>query len=72
MARANDPDSGSSQFFICVADSEFLDGEYAAFGHVTSGQEIVDKIAKDVQPIDDNGTVPPENQPIINSIKIID
>ena len=38
MARAQDPDSASSQFFITVADSDFLDGQYAAFGHVTEGQ----------------------------------
>jgi peptidyl-prolyl cis-trans isomerase B (cyclophilin B) len=72
MARSNDPDSASSQFFICVADAEFLDGDYAAFGHVTEGQDVIDKIAKDAQPIDDNGTIPPENQPVIKSIRIIE
>ena len=72
MARAQDPDSGSSQFFICVADSEFLDGDYAAFGHVTSGQEIVDQIAKDAEPLDDNGTIAKEDQPVIESVKITD
>lgn len=72
MARAQDPDSGSSQFFIVVADSEFLDGQYAAFGHVTEGQEIADKIAADAKPIDDNGTIPPENQPVITAVRIID
>ena len=45
MARAQDPDSGSSQFFIVQADSTFLDGDYAGFGHVTEGMDIVDKIA---------------------------
>jgi peptidyl-prolyl cis-trans isomerase B (cyclophilin B) len=44
MARSQSPDSASSQFFITNADSEFLDGEYAAFGHVTSGMEEVDRI----------------------------
>ncbi len=72
MARAQDPDSGSSQFFIVVADSEFLDGQYAAFGHVTEGQEIADKIAADAKPTDDNGTIPPENQPVITAVRIID
>lgn len=72
MARAQDPDSGSSQFFIVVADSEFLDGQYAAFGHVTEGQEIADKVAADAKPIDDNGTIPPENQPVITAVRIID
>ena len=72
MARAQDPDSASSQFFICVADSEFLDGQYAAFGHVTEGQDVADKIAADANPVDDNGTVMPEDQPVIETIKIID
>ena len=45
MARANSYDSGSSQFFIVHEDSPFLDGNYAAFGYVTSGMEVVDAIA---------------------------
>ncbi|MDR1042513.1 MAG: peptidylprolyl isomerase [Clostridiales Family XIII bacterium] len=45
MARSQDPDSASSQFFITNADSTFLDGEYAAFGHVTSGMDVVDQIS---------------------------
>ena len=44
MARAQDPDSAGSQFFICVADSSFLDGQYTAFGEVVSGLEVVDRI----------------------------
>ena len=72
MARAQDPDSASSQFFITVEDSEFLDGSYAAFGHVTEGQEVADKIAADAKPLDDNGTIAPEDQPKINTIKVID
>ena len=47
MARASDPDSASSQFFIVQADSTFLDGDYAGFGHVTEGMDIVDKICED-------------------------
>ena len=72
MARAQDPDSASSQFFITVADSEFLDGQYAAFGHVTEGMEVAEQIAKDAKPTDGNGTIPPEDQPVIESIKILD
>ena len=72
MARAQDPDSGSSQFFITVDDATFLDGQYAAFGHVTEGQDVADKIAADAEPLDDNGTVAPENQPVITTIRIID
>ncbi len=44
MARAQDPDSAGSQFFICVADSSFLDGQYTAFGEVVSGMEIADRV----------------------------
>ena len=70
MARAADPDSASSQFFITVADSTFLDGEYAAFGYVTDGMDIADKIAAEAQPVDDKGTILPEDQPVITSIVI--
>ncbi len=72
MARAQDPNSASSQFFIMVADAPHLDGQYAAFGHVTSGQEVVDKIAADAQPLDSNGTIAPEDQPVITAVRIID
>ena len=72
MARAQDPDSASSQFFIVQEDSEFLDGQYAAFGHVTEGMEFVDIIAKEAKPVDDNGTIPKEEQPVIETIRIID
>ena len=73
MARTqNDPDSASSQFFIVQADSDFLDGDYAAFGKVTAGMDIVDKICQSVQPIDNNGTVPADHQPKITAIKVID
>jgi peptidylprolyl isomerase len=46
MARANDPDSANSQFFICLADAPFLDGKYTVFGEVVSGMDVVDKIKK--------------------------
>ena len=72
MARASDPNSASSQFFICQADSTFLDGSYAAFGRVTDGMDVVDAICADAQPTDDNGTIPPEAQPVINSVTIQD
>ena len=71
MARAMDPDSASSQFFIVHEDSTFLDGEYAGFGHVTEGIEIVDEICKDTAVQDDNGTVAPEDQPKITAIRVI-
>lgn len=70
MARSSLPDSASSQFFIVHKDSTFLDGAYAAFGHVTEGMDIVDDIAADANPTDDNGTIDLANQPVITSIKI--
>ena len=70
MARAQDPNSASSQFFICHADSDFLDGDYAAFGIVTEGLEVVDAVCEDAKPTDNNGTIPAETQPVITSIKI--
>ena len=72
MARATPYNSASSQFFIMVADYTGLDGNYAAFGHVTEGMEVAEKIAKDARPIDNNGTIPPEDQPVIESIVILD
>ena len=71
MARSNDPNSASSQFFIMVASAPHLDGSYAAFGKVISGMDLIYQIAKDAQPIDGNGTILPEEQPIIKSIKVI-
>ena len=70
MARSNNPDSASSQFFIVHQDSDFLDGQYAAFGYVTEGMEVVDAICADAEPTDDNGTIPAEAQPVIESITI--
>ena len=72
MARSSIMDSASSQFFIVHEDSTFLDGNYAAFGHVTSGMDVVDKICDKVEVVDDNGTTLRENQPIIKKISVID
>ena len=72
MARAQDPDSASSQFFITVADATFLDGSYAAFGRVTEGLGIAKQIAKDARPVDNNGTIPADEQPVIESVTILD
>ena len=72
MARAYSRDSASSQFFIMHEDNTFLDGQYAGFGHVTSGIEIVDKICEDTKVEDDNGTVLKQNQPVIETIRILD
>lgn len=70
MARAQNYNSASSQFFIMHKDAAYLDGAYAAFGQVTSGMEVVDKICADAKPIDGNGSIPAENQPKIISITI--
>lgn len=72
MARSNAYNSASSQFFIVHQDSTSLDGQYAGFGKVTSGIEIVDKICKDTKVEDDNGTVLKQNQPVIEKITMVD
>ena len=72
MARSQDMDSASSQFFIVQSDCTYLDGQYAAFGTVTEGMELVDKICKDTPVQDNNGTVSAADQPVIESIKVID
>ncbi|WP_288343051.1 peptidylprolyl isomerase [uncultured Dubosiella sp.] len=70
MARSSDPNSASSQFFICDADDPFLDGDYAAFGRVVKGMDVVDKIASDAKPLDNNGTIAKDDQPVIETIQI--
>lgn len=73
MARnGTDMNSASSQFFIVQKDSTYLDGDYAAFGYVTKGMEIVDKMVDDIQAEDDMGTVEKEKQPIITSIRRVE
>lgn len=73
MARtATDFNSASSEFFIMHADNYYLDGGYAAFGHVVSGMDVVDKIATTPKPTDDNGSIKLEDRPVIESIKEID
>ena len=72
MARSSFPDSASSQFFIMHEDAPHLDGDYAAFGHVTSGIEVVDKICDNTPVQDRNGTVLKADQPVIEYIKVIE
>ena len=71
MARSNDPNSASSQFFIVHEDSTFLDPDYAAFGTVTDGMDVVDAVCEAAQPTDGNGTIPADQQPVITSITIL-
>jgi len=72
MARSDDYNSASSQFFIVHEDSIYLDGNYAAFGYVTDGMDVVDAICEAAVPTDNNGSIPPEDQPVITSIEIIE
>lgn len=72
MARSRLMDSASSQFFIMHQDKPHLDGDYAAFGYVTEGIEVVDAICANTKVEDKNGSVKPENQPVITSITVID
>jgi len=67
MARSKAKDSASSQFFICQADSTYLDGDYAAFGIVTDGMDVVDEIAK----TDTDSNDKPIEPVVIKSISII-
>ena len=54
MARSQNPDSGGSQFFICVADARFLDNQYTVFGKVVSGMDVVDSIVNAPRDARDN------------------
>ena len=66
MARAQDPDSGDSQFFICFKDAGFLDGQYTVWGQVVSGMEFVDNIKRGTGP---NGMV--EDPDVIVSLQVL-
>ena len=72
MARSSAPNSASSQFFIMHQESPWLDGEYAAFGRVVTGMEIVDAICANTPVTDSNGSVARENQPVINAIRVVE
>ena len=73
MARSSDYDSASSQFFIMQETTDSLDGQYAAFGTVTSGIEVVDAICEGVTIEDEaSGLVTADTQPVIASITVVD
>jgi len=73
MARPNDFNAARSQFFIVHQDATFLDGQYASFGHVVSGMDIVDALATGTAVTDQNGSVAPENQPVMTRVyQVID
>lgn len=70
MARSTPFNSASSQFFIVHEDSTFLDGGYAAFGYVTEGMDVVDAVCKAAKPVDDNGMISSDAQPVMTSVTI--
>lgn len=73
MARSMAPDSASCQFFICYTDSSFLDGDYAAFGEVTEGMNVVDDFLKVPRSMgNDNAISAPDTPITIKSIEMID
>lgn len=72
MARSQAYNSASSQFFIMQADTPSLDGQYAAFGHVTEGMDVVDAMCEAAHPTDNNGTIAAADQPRISSISMDD
>ena len=71
MARSQHPDSAGSQFFIMHKDYSGLNGQYAAFGWVTSGMEFVDAICENTPVTDNNGTVPKKSQPVIKNVRVL-
>ena len=70
MARSDDYDSASCQFFIVQQDYTSWDGQYAVFGYVIDGMDVVDAVCADAQPTDSNGSMEAENQPVITSVTI--
>lgn len=73
MARSSANNSASSQFFIMQKDTTSLDGKYAAFGTVTSGIDIVDKICKDCTDTNQNGVITDKSkQPVISTVRVVD
>lgn len=74
MARSQDMDSASSQFFICYADcSSFLDNKYAAFGEVTEGMDVVDSFLEIERSLGSDGDLSSPNSPIVmEEVKMID
>ena len=71
VRRDADYNCASSPFFIVLEDAPQLDGNYAAFGYVTDGMDIIDKICDETSVEDDNGMVSPDNQPVIKKIKVV-
>ena len=72
MARSEDYDSARSQFFILLEDTPQINGNYASFGKVVEGMDVIDKVNKETKKEDKNGTVLKENQPVIKRMVLLD
>jgi peptidyl-prolyl cis-trans isomerase B (cyclophilin B) len=73
MARSQNPNSASSQFFICYADCTFLDGDYAAFGEVTEGMEVVDGFLEVPRTFGGDGAISAPTEPVVmDKVEMID
>ena len=72
MARTQDYNGGGCQFFIMDQDYTAFDGQYACFGYVTDGMDVVDDICSTVAAEDNNGTIAAENQPVIAKVTVLD
>ena len=72
MARTSNFDGGGCQFFIMDADYTAFDGQYACFGYVTDGMDYIDEICNMTEMQDSNGTIAPQDQPVISEIRVID
>ena len=71
MARGVNKDSASCQFYILQNDATYLDGDFAIFGKVTEGMDVVDAIAAGVSVTGSDGHITKENQPVISSVKVL-
>ena len=72
MARSRDYNSATCQFFIMVGDETRLDGDYAAFGKVIEGMDIIESVMTSIKTNDPNGLISPEKQPIIEKIEMVE
>lgn len=72
MARSRDYNSATCQFFIMVGDEPRLDGDYAAFGKVVEGMNVIDNIMASIKTNDPNGLLPTTKQPIIEKIEMVE
>ncbi len=72
MARSRDYNSATCQFFIMVGDETRLDGDYAAFGKVVEGMDIIESVMATVKTNDPNGLISSKNQPVIEKIEMVE